>query len=1286
MKKIITLLQENENWLMKRILYYAKNHNYTRFTSTLEEAWRLSIAGLTTSLTEQMQKHPEIPEIRPDEDITNDPLVFFGITEANNHKNRGITLPMFLGLFKYYRQTFLDLVNEKFTGNKTLHYLQYINRCFDRIELAYCGEWVKTESHEYINELQSLNRTMANEKTMYLTAFESLSDPVFMLNEAGEITNLNFAATKILDSRQIPGSQYYAPDREKFKIEPYLDESIKIFLGMPLDKILPSLAETLFLLQHTESQNSSRECIIEINGVQKWYEVKYAKMLDFSNKITTGLLTLRDITENKKILKALTDSEATLSSIFRAAPTGIGLTVNRIIKKVNNRLTEMTGYAAEELLEQSSRILYLTREEYERVGQEKYALIEKHGNGTVETQWVCKSGKIRDILLSSTPIDLNDLSKGVTFTALDITERNNALQALLESEKRYRLISENMTDYIYSLYIFPDNKVKSEWITGAFETITGYTFQDIENMNTDLYNLIVPEDLKKIRESSSTLHSRKPLPFEYRIIKKNGELCWLRDYMKPVWDENQQRVVRLLGAVQNITERKKAEFALIDSETNLRSLINAMPMIAFITDNKGVILEINDTTLTKLGLTKENSIGHSIFNIIPSDHSSQYLLLLDQINEQKKPVHFDVCGENGFYHNSIIPIFAADGTVVRIAVLGYDFTDLKKTEEALQASQKMLRSALDTIPVRVFWKDLQLKYAGCNSLFARDANLNSPEEIIGKSDKELIWRKNIEQFNKVDRQVLKSGQSILGYEELFIMPGFETARICKTSRIPLKDANGKVTGILGCYDDITEQKEAEKMLRLTQFSIDHAGDAAYWVDEKARFVYVNETACQYLGYSREELLKMTVPDIDPDFSAKVWSGHWQEIKKRHNFTLETRHKTKNNELLPVEVTINYINFLGKEYNCAFAKDISERKKAEEALRKSEKRYRTLFETMSQGVVYQDAKGNITSANPAAERILGLSLEQMLGRTSVHPDWKTVKEDGGPFPGETHPAMVALKTRKKISNVTMGIFNPIEKNYRWINVNATPQFDETGKKAINVYATLEDITEQKQKEEQLRKYYRTQEVLFQEVNHRVKNNLAAIISMMHKEQDRDDTQSKNCYGSVLENLERRVSGLLTVHTLLSSNKWQPVNLGELCENVIGNAIKGLILNKSIQVNIGKTDETVDSTVAHHLTIVLNELATNSVKYALVERNSAAITVEMNRAGELIHLLYHDDGPGFPEKILRGEFNKANIGFDIINGIISHSLEGNIELYNKKGAVVLIKFKNNHTPGRQETTEL
>ncbi|HYL81014.1 MAG TPA: GAF domain-containing protein, partial [Candidatus Acidoferrum sp.] len=127
---------------------------------------------------------------------------------------------------------------------------------------------------------------------------------------------------------------------------------------------------------------------------------------------------------------ALRESQAWLQSIFRSAPIGIGLVKDRVLSWANDTLCRMVGYTAEELLGQSARILYPTAQEFDRVGQDKYAQIRAHGQGTVETRWQRKDGEVRDILLSSSPLDRADWSVGVTFTALDITERKRTEAAL----------------------------------------------------------------------------------------------------------------------------------------------------------------------------------------------------------------------------------------------------------------------------------------------------------------------------------------------------------------------------------------------------------------------------------------------------------------------------------------------------------------------------------------------------------------------------------------------------------------------------------------------------------------------------------------------------------------------------------------------------------------------------------------------------------------------------------------------------------------------------------------
>jgi PAS domain S-box-containing protein len=141
--------------------------------------------------------------------------------------------------------------------------------------------------------------------------------------------------------------------------------------------------------------------------------------------------------------------------------------------------------------------------------------------------------------------------------------------------------------------------------------------------------------------------------------------------------------------------------------------------------------------------------------------------------------------------------------------------------------------------------------------------------------------------------------------------------------------------------------------------------------------------------------------------------------------------------------------------------------AETSLRENADPFRSLFETMAQGVVYQNAQGEIIAANPAAQRILGLTLDQLQGRTAHDTRWRPVHEDGSDFPRETQPAMVALRTGQPVQNVVIGAYAPTEDRHRWINATAIPQFRAGETVPYQVYTTFEDITERKQAEDALR---------------------------------------------------------------------------------------------------------------------------------------------------------------------------------------------------------------------------
>ena len=132
--------------------------------------------------------------------------------------------------------------------------------------------------------------------------------------------------------------------------------------------------------------------------------------------------------------------------------------------------------------------------------------------------------------------------------------------------------------------------------------------------------------------------------------------------------------------------------------------------------------------------------------------------------------------------------------------------------------------------------------------------------------------------------------------------------------------------------EIEQRKKVEKTLQLTQFSLDRAKDAVYFLNHKADFFYVNQAACEGLGYSREELLKMNLSQIDPHLGSYNWDDYWQKLKQQQSVTIESHHHTKNGCQVPVEITLNYLEFDNREYNCVIARNISERKQAEAKLK------------------------------------------------------------------------------------------------------------------------------------------------------------------------------------------------------------------------------------------------------------------------------------------------------------------------------------------------------------------
>lgn len=283
--------------------------------------------------------------------------------------------------------------------------------------------------------------------------------------------------------------------------------------------------------------------------------------------------------------------------------------------------------------------------------------------------------------------------------------------------------------------------------------------------------------------------------------------------------------------------------------------------------------------------------------------------------------------------------------------------------------------------------------------------------------------------------------------------------------LPYKIGSGGHSGVSLTFIDITARRAAEMSSRQAdqqyRLLFDHlfAGFALHEMifdgtgkPADYRFLAVNPRFEELTGLRARDVVGKTVLEVMPT-TEKSWIDLYGEVVltgqpasfEQYSGALQRTFEVRAYRPEPGKFAVLFL-------------DVSARKSTEAALRESEEQYRHLFETMTDGVVFQDASGRIIMANPSAERILGLSRDALTGMTSFDPNWQAIQEDGTPFPGSDHPAIVALRTGKTVRDVIMGIHNPTLGQTRWVSITAVPLFRHGNTTPEKVYAAFADVTE------------------------------------------------------------------------------------------------------------------------------------------------------------------------------------------------------------------------------------
>ena len=987
----------------------------------------------------------------------------------------------------------------------------------------------------------------------------------------------------------------------------------------------------------------------------------------------TILTISRDITGRKQVEEALKETEERYKALFNRSLHAVYIhDFKGNFIDANHAALDLLGYISEDipnlnfgnLLEKKDipRALRITREIRKFGRQEQiahYRLKCKDGSKIhVETEGVC-------LYRNGDPIAVQGIAR-------DITDQKRTEERLRRSEEKYRSLVENLHDGFAAV----DMEGRITDYNPAFLSMLGYEAEEIENLTFEnITHEKWHKDEAKILKKQVMKRGYSDL-YQKEYIRKDGTVfpVELRTYL---YHDIKKRPVGMWAFVRDISDRKRIEETIRESEEKFRNLAEQSPNMIFIHTMKRVVYA-NRKCEELLGYDREAYYSGK-FNFMNLHAPEYHEKLKDSYRKHREglnvPPYESVILTRSGARRSVILTTKLIKYQGQDAIMGIitDVTDLKRVEAALeeehafravaikQASEGMCVCYTKGIPPKfVFteWNDRMKEITGYS--MEEINTLGIPKTLLKE---ESLWQRGFEFAKRI-----QAGEDI-GSNEWKITRADGAKRLVTATASTLRVADGK-TRLLATINDITDQRRALEALKESEEKysnlFQHSNDAIFLHDLKGSIIDVNRTALDLFGYTTAELLRMHVQDLHPEESAEDSKAAFRKIIQDGYIQFEVLFRKKCGEVFPAEVSSSLYEIRGKQIIQGMVRDITDRKLAEEALRVSEERYRTITENVNAGL-YRNTpglKGKFIEANPSLIKMFGYDSKEEFLKIHVsdlymHPeDRKNFNEK---MQRDGHVKNEELLLKRKDGSTF------------WGSVTAVAVFDADGD--LNYFdGVVEDISEKRESEDRMRMNLKEKEVLLKEIHHRVKNNMQVVNSLLGLQSRYIEDEAAL---RMFRESQDRVRSMALIHEkLYGSRDLARIDFGEYIRTLANTLYRTYSADPAcirLTVDVGKVFLSIEQAVPCGL--IVNELVSNALKHGFprMQKERGAIRVSMQKnEGEEIEMIVEDDGVGLPEGF---DLRKTDsLGMRLITILVEDQLDGSVEFASDEYTRFCIRFQS------------